>query len=413
MKGLKILMVSDAIYPDKAGGSYKLVYGLSKALVHAGHNLTVLAGSSNPELPHFEIREGVRIIRYHRSERNPAFSISTVVRNARRAALKLFRHNEFNIVNLHYTLSGFGVLLSSSARKCPVVVTFHSPDFLDFSLNMAQRTYIGVKSFLKPFYVKCYSYWLKRQQGQQLHKCDGIVCVSEYMKNLAARIFKIPDSEIQVIPHSVDTNRFFPAENAPLAKEKVGLTANNMVILTVRRLEYRMGIDNLIRAMVAIRRRIPQALLLIVGTGSQQENLRGLVSKLNLSQSVKFTGFVEDSRLPEYYRGADLFVLPTRELEGFGLVTLEALASGVPVIGTPVGATAEILRGLDAGLLASDARPASIASAVIKFYERSSQRDVMSLKCREYVLKKYTWDHVVKGYRAAFEDAILRRKARP
>ena len=107
-----------------------------------------------------------------------------------------------------------------------------------------------------------------------------------------------------------------------------------------------MGLDNLLGAMAVLKVRRPSALLLIGGAGSLRGALEAQSQALGLSEHVKFLGFVPDAELPRYYQAADVFVLPTRELEGFGLVTVEALACGTPVLGTPVGATPEILRAL-------------------------------------------------------------------
>ena len=110
---------------------------------------------------------------------------------------------------------------------------------------------------------------------------------------------------------------------------------------------------------------------MIGGAGPLDAALREMAAREGLAERVRFAGFIPESRLPSYYRMADLFVLPTRELEGFGLVTLEALASGVPVAGTPVGGTPEILSRLEPNLLFKDATAASMAETIAACYRKS------------------------------------------
>jgi len=118
-------------------------------------------------------------------------------------------------------------------------------------------------------------------------------------------------------------------------------------------------------------------------------------------------GFITEDDLPDYYRMADLFVLPTLELEGFGLITLEALASGVPVLGTPVGGTIEILSRLDPRYLFKDAKPDSMASLIIdncKQFRNNGQlwRDV-SARCRAFVEDYYSWECNIDAIERLFE----------
>jgi glycosyltransferase involved in cell wall biosynthesis len=115
-----------------------------------------------------------------------------------------------------------------------------------------------------------------------------------------------------------------------------------------------------------------------------------------LTNWVIFTGFIPDDDLPAYYQMADLFVLPTLELEGFGLVSVEALASGLPVLGTPVGGTKEILAHLGSEFLFADTSPEAMAALILNAMETwagdpSTYRKV-SQKCRDVAERHYSWD---------------------
>ncbi|HRR39717.1 MAG TPA: glycosyltransferase, partial [Syntrophales bacterium] len=122
--------------------------------------------------------------------------------------------------------------------------------------------------------------------------------------------------------------RFHPSGDRRDIRRRLGIPENRAVILTVRNLVPRMGLENLITAMKDVVKALPDVLLIIGGSGPLREKLLRLACELQLSDSIRFTGFIRDEELPDYYRAADIFVLPTIELEGFGLVTLEALACG-------------------------------------------------------------------------------------
>ena len=146
----------------------------------------------------------------------------------------------------------------------------------------------------------------------------------------------------------MDLNEFHPLkpeENKDEIGERLNLKKNRPLILTVRRLEKRMGLENLIMAVEILLKKYPEKVfqLVIVGKGSLKQQLEKMISEKSLSNIIKLKGLVPRESLPLYFRVADLFVLPTTAIEGFGLVTAESFASGLPVMGTPVGATKELL----------------------------------------------------------------------
>jgi glycosyltransferase involved in cell wall biosynthesis len=174
-----------------------------------------------------------------------------------------------------------------------------------------------------------------------------------------------------------------------------------------------MGIENLIRAMQEIVKSVPNIVLIIGGAGPLKDDLTMVCRRLNLDQHIHFAGFIPEAALPEYYQAADIFVLPTIELEGFGLVTLEALASGTPVLGTPVGGTQEILSRFDSRFLFQDTRHESISRLIIETcQEYRNQPDKWQLdsrQCRLFAEKYYSWETNVASTEHLFLDSIVRR----
>jgi glycosyltransferase involved in cell wall biosynthesis len=148
------------------------------------------------------------------------------------------------------------------------------------------------------------------------------------------------------------------------------LPADRAIILTVRNLVPRMNLEALISAMPAVVAQRPDALLLIVGDGPLRERLEALITQRQMSAHVQLVGALKDDALPGYYQAADLFIMPSKALEGFGLATLEALACGTPAVGTPVGGTQELLKQLDVTLLCKDTQPEALAYTILKTLQR-------------------------------------------
>ena len=143
--------------------------------------------------------------------------------------------------------------------------------------------------------------------------------------------------------------------------------------------------------------RCPDACLVIGGTGPEAGRLQSLVQTLHLENHVRLAGFIPAEKLVSYYQAADLFVLPTQALEGFGLVTTESLSCGLPVIGTPIGATPEILAPLDRRLIAHSAQPHCLADAVAGYFTGTWRHTLTPQHLHDYVLENYTWDrHVTR-----------------
>jgi glycosyltransferase involved in cell wall biosynthesis len=181
----------------------------------------------------------------------------------------------------------------------------------------------------------------------------------------------------------------------------MGLPEDNFILFTVRNLVPRMGLENLISAFEIVQNGRRDLLLIIGGEGPLEPALKEQTKRCGVEDFVRFAGYIPDQNLPAYYQMADLFILPTTELEGFGLVTVEALASGLPVLATPVGGTREILAKLGSDYLFDDSTPQSIANGILNalngwatdkaFYKNISET------CRKVAEQHYSWDnHVSK-----------------
>jgi len=219
----------------------------------------------------------------------------------------------------------------------------------------------------------------------------------------------VPDSRIVVIHPGVDTDRFRPSDGAPLARQRLGLDGRR-ILLSVGRLQRRKGHDMAIRALPAIATAIPTLRYVIVGTGEEEARLRGLAAELGVAELVQFVGYVAGERLPEYYQSCDVFIMPNREetnqdVEGFGMVFLEAGACGKPVIGGRSGGAGEAIVDGETGLLVDGESPRAIADAALSLLSDPERLLEMGRKGRARAVARFGWDSVVAGTRRLLEEA--------
>jgi SAM-dependent methyltransferase len=246
-----------------------------------------------------------------------------------------------------------------------------------------------------------------------LRRAARIHVESDFSRSLLWKLYRIPAERLVNIPGGVDVELFRPAPDRRSMRATLGLPLDRPLLFTVRNLEARMGLDTLIEAMATLVRRVPDVQLLIGGSGSQRRMLEELVATLGLDKHVTLLGFVPEADLPRYYQAADVFVLPTRELEGFGLVTAEALACGTPVLGTRVGATPELLDPLDAGLVFQDATAEAMAADLTALLTRLAG-DVggaarLREACRRHAESRFGWERVVDELEVTLADVAARR----
>jgi len=216
-----------------------------------------------------------------------------------------------------------------------------------------------------------------------LRKAKAVDANSQYLKNLALKT--APDLKIAVIPNGVDSKIFYPAKKLP----------NKPVILCNSRLGKRKGVEYLIRAMPLVLKSLSGVRLILAGEGVEKENLKRLANELKLDKQVKFLGQVEHKQLPEIYRKASVFVLPSLS-ESLSNSLLEALACGLPVVVTKVGGNQELISKKN-GILVTPARINPLAKSIIKLLIDKKLSKEMGQKSR-LIAKKHSWGKTARMY---------------
>ena len=322
---------------------------------------------------------------------------------ARRALASLLATRDADVLNVYQPLSGYGVLTSPAGRRVPTLYSFMSPAPLEYRSRrrMTANHRAGVVGL-----AGVAGLWLAERVC--LRRSARVQVLSDFSASLLWKLYRLPAERLVKISGGVDVEHFQPAPDRREVRAALGLPLDRPIALTVRNLEARMGLDRLIEAMATLVRHVPDVLLLIGGSGSQRAALDALVRARGLDKHVTFLGFIPEGDLPRHYQAADVFVLPTRELEGFGLVTAEALACGTPVLGTPVGATPELLEPLDAGLVFRDATAAAMAEDLAALLTRLAADPAAAARlrtaCRTYAEAQFGWEHVVDDLERTLRD---------
>jgi glycosyltransferase involved in cell wall biosynthesis len=405
---LKILFVSDVSIQDVIGGAERVLFEQTTRLAARGHDVHILTRRLPSHQSDDDVIQNVREWRYRVNQNDAISFFASTVRNGKRLFETLSKANNFDCINFHQPFSALAVMRSDSCKKIKKVYTCHSLAFEEFASRNAKP-----HSFYKRIEHSLHLASRKWIEKKVLNQSDLIIALSRYTLDKLQNIYGIPAGKIAVIPGGIDLVRFHPAFDKRALRERLHLPQEKTILLTVRNLVQRMGIENLIIAMQEIAKWEPNIVLIIGGTGPLKDDLAKLSRRLNLDQHINYTGFIPEDALPEYYQAADIFVLPTIELEGFGLVTLEALASGTPVLGTPVGGTQEILSRFDSRFLFKDISHESISGLLIEtcqgYLNQPDKWRLDSQRCRQFAEKYYSWETNVTATERLFLEGIVRR----
>lgn len=220
-------------------------------------------------------------------------------------------------------------------------------------------------------------------------QADHLITLSAAFRDVLIKGFGVKAPKVSVVPGAVDLEKFLPANDREVLRSRLGWGTGRRVVFCVRRLVARMGIAELIEAFASIAAQYPDVDLRVGGSGDLEIPLRDLVRRQGLEHRVLFEGFIPDAQLPDFYAASDLVIMPSQSLEGFGLVALEALASGVPVLVTPVGGLPEVVAGLGDSLVLEGKSPVCISRGLARALEHPGQLPSAGA-CRALVEKNHS-----------------------
>lgn len=251
--------------------------------------------------------------------------------------------------------------------------------------------------------------WLARKS---LHQASLVLANSNNSQRMLCGQWGLGENAVRVLHPGVDTEHFTPAAPDIAWRQARGWDGRK-VIVTVGRLQRRKGHDQMIAALPQIRQSIPNVLYAIVGDGEERKSLEHSAQSLGVVNQVQFIGEVDDHELRNCYQQCDLFALPNRQIgkdiEGFGMVLLEAQACGRPVLAGDSGGTAETMQVPDTGRIVDCTGPALLAEAVIELLSNPEQLERMGQAARLWVERQFDWSPLSLQARALFSSVASPR----
>jgi len=247
---------------------------------------------------------------------------------------------------------------------------------------------------------------------QALARADRLLVISHFTQQEVIKRYGIPAQRTFLLPPMLESR---PSPKADLhAAAPVG--NGRRIVLTVSRLaaaERYKGHDVMLRAWVRVREKVPEAIYLIVGEGDDRARLEGLARELGLGESVCFAGAVSEEVLAACYAACEVFAMPTRTVldfrapqgEGFGIVFLEAMAHGKPVIGPRFGAPSEFIRHGEHGLLVDPEDPHGVAQALIDLLTSPERAGRMGRAAQQWVTHDYSYDRFCERLRRVLNES--------
>jgi len=215
---------------------------------------------------------------------------------------------------------------------------------------------------------------------------------------------------VEVIPNGVDVERFRPSPRDEALAGTLGLSVEDQIVVMVGRLVGWKGVQDLLRALPEVKKRVGRVKGLVIGDGEHRGELERLSRSLGLEETVIFVGAVPHEELPRYLSLAHVLVQPSLGEEVFGIAMLEAMACGLPVVGTRIGGIPEVVAEGETGFLVQPRNPRGLAEAVSRLLSDKSSRMAMGMKGRERAVRQFTWRRNAERHYEIFQALILQRK---
>lgn len=373
---MRIGIVTQSYYP-RFGGVTEHVHATATELVRRGHDVRVITARFNGERD-----AGLSVERIGRNvliPYNRAYVDYTVGWNLKGQLKALFRKHAFDLIHTHCPAAPSLPLLAVAVAECPQVGTFHMT-----GRNRLQEIFRGPLT-------------------RRMTRLDARIAVSATAEECAEHYF---GGTYRVIPNGVDVDRFHP-DNDPFEQWQ---SPDRVNIVFVGRLDPRKGVDHLIDAVPqVIERTRGRARFLIVGDSYLRNKLEGAV-RADMRQHVTFVGAVPAEDLPRWYATADIFVSPATGNESFGIVLLEAMAAGRPVVCSDIpGYRSAVIPDYN-GVLHAPGDVDALADALCGLVEDDDHRTTLSINGRKRALE-FAWPRVTDEIEAVYQSLITRPSA--
>jgi D-inositol-3-phosphate glycosyltransferase len=375
-----------------SGGMNVYIRQLSHEMGRRAHTMDIFTRRTDPDTPEVTVID----------ERTRVIQIDAGAPGAEKASLRRFLPEfrdgvlafqerdgrPYDLVHSHYWLSGWVGQTLKTAWQIPHVIMFHTLGEVKNRHHLNER---------EPDH---------RIDGERLvaHEVDRVICASQGEKEMIGSLYGVPSQRITVVPCGVDTDVFRPLDKAAM-RRKLGLGAKEQIVLFVGRIEPLKGIDVLLRAVSHLDGRFR---VLVIGgdgkDGARKSELAALAAELRIADKATFLDAVPHESLPTYYNAADICVVPSY-YESFGLVAVEAMACGVPVIASRVGGLKETVKDGQTGYLVPWLCPEPFAERLELLLNNEPMRLSLGRGARA-AAERYHWSEVAARVEDVYHDLV-------
>lgn len=386
-------------FPDVFGGAERFIHGVARAQAASGHDVTVLSGNVGARSAE-ERLDGFRMLRYPLAPLR-GFRFQREVDRQVTAALRSLAREPFDILHVHQIASALPALHAPfPARR---VLSFHAAHQYEFEAERLDGTPAnGQRALAIGDRIKSLAIGILDRRC--LARAERIIVHTRFVLGQVEKLLPSVRDRVRVIPPGLDFARFAPGDRTA-ARMRWAIPREALLLVTVRRLVRRMGIDLLLRATAILASRGLDVVVAIGGVGSERQALESLRNELGLEDRVRFLDRVPDEALPGLLRAADLIVVPSRSMEGFGMSTAEGLACGTPVVATDSGASPEVLGPIDPALLVpADAE--ALAARLEALLRDPARRRELGAKGVESVRSRFAWPGIVARLDEVYAELV-------
>jgi glycogen synthase len=380
-------------YPPRiVGGIAKHCEGLAEALANLGHEVHIFT-LDFPGAPDYEETKGIRIYRSKSELGHPNFLTWVLLFNhyIEKRIADVSQTVDFDVLHVHDWLTAPACIAFKHFSKKPMVFTAHSTEHGRSGLQTPDSLTIdGLE-------------WWATYEARK------IIITSDSMKHEVGEHFHVPWEKMDIIPNAIDHSRYEVPFDRWAVRSRYGVQPHEKLVLCVGRLVPQKGIEHFIYSTQMVAQRHPESKFIIAGDGWYRDYLERVTNATRQRSRTTFTGFVPDSDLVTLTKSADVMVVPSI-YEPFGIVALEGMAAGVPVVASRIGGLMEFLEHDRTGVLVYPRNPESIAWGIDYVLSNPDHAKWMARNAHEVVQRTYTWEAVAKKTSQMYEEVTEVKK---
>ena len=387
---MKILMLTWEYPPRIVGGIAKVVYDLSKRLIKDGHEVTVVTYKEG-DAPYYENDKGVEVYRVDNYMINPNNFIDWIMQLnfnlVAKASEIMNKKGKFDVIHAHDWLVANAAKTLKASYNIPIVATIHATESgRNGGIRDEQQRYINDTEWMLTY------------------EASEVIVNSNYMKNEVQRLFGLPFEKINVIPNGINLNIYNGIERNYEFRRKYARD-NEKIIMCAGRLVYEKGFQYLIDAAPKVLSNYNDAKFIIAGKGGMLEELKAKAEYLGISNKVYFTGQLTPKELYTMYRCADIAVFPST-YEPFGLVAIEGMYAGTPIVVSDIGGLNEIVEHGVTGMKSYAGNSNSIADSILALLFDHQLAYNVAKNGKAKVKELYNWTKIAQDTHFIYQKSI-------